>query len=186
MQKSALSKRVAAALSVALVVSLGAAGTAWAYYTDTTKAAGMIQFKYDPNPPTTEVQETPDGASKVISVQNTGEVDAMVRVKVFDPKISGVELSFEPGDGWTQAVNENEEGWWYYTEPIAPGASTPDLKAVVKVDTEKVTHGFDVIVVQQCATAKLFGTTTDDGNPVLGKFADGDKYLTSQNAREGE
>lgn len=186
MQKSTLSKRVAAALSVALVVSLGAAGTAWAYYTDTTKAAGMIQFKYDPNPPTTEVQETPDGASKVISVQNTGEVDAMVRVKVFDPEINGVELSFESGDGWTQAVNENEEGWWYYTEPIAPGASTPDLKAVVKVDTEKVTHGFDVIVVQQCATAKLFGTTTKDGNPVLGNFADGDKYLTSQNAREGE
>lgn len=186
MQKSALSKRVAAALSVALVVSLGAAGTAWAYYTDTTKAAGMIQFKYDPNPPTTEVQETPDGTDKIISVQNIGEVDAMVRVKVFDPEINGVELSFEPGDGWTQAVNENEEGWWYYTEPIAPGASTPDLKAVVTVDTEKVTHGFDVIVVQQCATAKLFGTTTDDGNPVLGKFADGDKYLTSQNAREGE
>ncbi|WP_302961216.1 hypothetical protein [uncultured Adlercreutzia sp.] len=185
MQKSALSKRVAAALSVALVVSLGAAGTAWAYYTDTTKAAGMIQFKYDPNPPTTEVQETPDGASKIISVQNTGEVDAMVRVKVFDPEINGVELSFEPGDGWTQAVNENEEGWWYYTEPIAPGASTPDLKAVVEVDPA-VTHGFDVIVVQQCATAKLFGTTTKDGNPVLGKFADGDKYLTSQNAREGE
>lgn len=186
MQKSALSKRVAAALSVALVVSLGAAGTAWAYYTDTTKAAGMIQFKYDPNPPTTEVQERPDGASKIISIQNTGEVDAMVRVKVFDPNISGVELSFEAADGWTQAVNENEEEWWYYTEPIAPRASTPDLKAVVKVDTEKVTHGFDVVVVQQCATAKLFGTTTDDGNPVLGKFADGDKYLTSQNAREGE
>lgn len=56
----------------------------------------------------------------------------------------------------------------------------------MKVDTEKVTHGFDVIVVQQCATAKLFGTTTKDGNPVLGKFADGNKYLTSQDAREGE
>lgn len=186
MRKSSLAKRVAVALSVALVVSLGVGGTAWAYYTDTTKAAGMIQFKYDPNPPTTEVQEERDGTDKIISVRNTGEVDAMVRVKVFDPNISGVKLSFDAADGWTQAVNENEEGWWYYTEPIAPGASTPDLKAVVKVDTEKVTHGFDVIVVQQCATAKLFGTTTKDGNPVLGKFADGNKYLTSQDAREGE
>ena len=82
MRKSSLAKRVAVALSVALVVSLGVGGTAWAYYTDTTKAAGMIQFKYDPNPPTTEVQEERDGTDKIISVRNTGEVDAMVRVKV--------------------------------------------------------------------------------------------------------
>ena len=45
-------KRLAVALSLTLVVSLGlAAGTAWAYYTDTNKANGMIQFSYDPEPP---------------------------------------------------------------------------------------------------------------------------------------
>lgn len=32
MRKSSLAKRVAVALSVALVVSLGVGGTAWAYY----------------------------------------------------------------------------------------------------------------------------------------------------------
>lgn len=185
MRKSSLAKRVAVTLSVALVVSLGVAGTAWAYYTDTTKAAGMIQFKYDPNPPTTEVQETPDGANKVISVQNTGEVDAMVRVKVFDPQISGVKLSFKAAPGWTQAVNGNDEGWWYYTQPIAPDASTPELKAVVTVDAS-VDHGFDVIVVQQCASAKLFGTVTKDGKAVLGEFSDGEKYLSAASVQEGE
>lgn len=185
MRKSSLAKRVAVTLSVALVVSLGVAGTAWAYYTDTTKAAGMIQFKYDPNPPTTEVQETPDGTNKVISVQNTGEVDAMVRVKVFDPEISGVKLSFEAAPGWTQAVNDNGEKWWYYTQPIAPDDSTPELKAVVTVDAA-VDHGFDVIVVQQCTSAKLFGTVTEDGKAVLGKFADGEKYLSAASVQEGE
>ena len=185
MRKSSLARRVTVALSVALVVSLGVAGTAWAYYTDTTKPAGMIQFKYDPNPPTTEVEETSDGTNKRISVKNTGEVDAMVRVKVFDPQISGVELSFEAAEGWTQAVNDNGEGWWYYTQPIAPDASTSELKAVVTVDAS-VDHGFDVIVVQQCASAKLFGTVTKDGKAVLGKFADGEKYLSAASVQEGE
>lgn len=177
MGKQSLAKRVALTVSAALVISLGmAAGTAWAYYTDTTKAAGMIQFKYNPNPPETEVNETPDGANKVISVTNTGDVDAMVRVKVFDPQIDGVELTFEAAPGWTQAVSDNDEGWWYYTEPVAPKASTPALKALVTVDTEKVAHGFDVAVVQQCTSARAF----EAGQPLLGTFADGEKYLTAQ------
>ena len=175
MGKQSLAKRVALTVSAALVISLGvAAGTA--YYTDTTKAAGMIQFKYNPNPPKTEVNETPDGANKVISVTNTGDVDAMVRVKVFDPQIDGVELTFEAAPGWTQAVSDNDEGWWYYTEPVAPKASTPALKALVTVDTEKVAHGFDVAVVQQCTSARAF----EAGQPLLGTFADGEKYLTAQ------
>ena len=136
----------------------------------------MIQFKYNPNPPKTEVNETPDGANKVISVTNTGDVDAMVRVKVFDPQIDGVELTFEAAPGWTQAVSDNDEGWWYYTEPVAPKASTPALKALVTVDTEKVAHGFDVAVVQQCSSARAF----EAGQPLLGTFADGEKYLTAQ------
>ena len=179
MGKQSLAKRVALTVSAALVISLGvAAGTAWAYYTETTKAAGMIQFKYNPNPPKTEVNETPDGANKVISVTNTGDVDAMVRVKVFDPQIDGVELTFEAAPGWTQAVSDNDEGWWYYTEPVAPKASTPALKALVKVDTKKVTHGFDVAVVQQCASARDFKA----GQPLLGTFVagEGEKYLTAQ------
>lgn len=177
MGKQSLAKRVALTVSAALVISLGvAAGTAWAYYTDTTKAAGMIQFKYNPNPPEPEVNETPDGANKVISVTNTGDVDAMVRVKVFDPQIDGVELTFEAAPGWTQAVSDNDEGWWYYTEPVAPKASTPALKALVTVDTEKVAHGFDVAVVQQCTSARAF----EAGQPLLGTFADGEKYLTAQ------
>ena len=177
MGKQSLAKRVALMVSAALVISLGVtAGTAWAYYTDTTKAAGMIQFKYNPNPPDTEVTEKADGANKVISVKNTGDVDAMVRVKVFDPQIDGVELTFEASAGWTQAVNDNGEGWWYYAEPVAPGASTPALKAIVTVDAEKVTHGFDVAVVQQCASARAF----EAAQPLLGTFADGEKYLTAQ------
>ena len=44
------------------------------------------------------------------------------------------------------------------------------------VDTEKVTHPFDITVVRQCAGAKLF----DPAKPFLGTFADGDKYKEAE------
>lgn len=180
-------KRIAAALSVALVLSLGlAAGTAWAYYTDTNKANGMVHFSYNPEPPKTEVKEEKDNLDKIITVENTGEVDAMVRVKVFAPAIDGVEVTenasdvspFNPveGNGWTQAVTNNGEKWLYYTEPVAPGDATAPLRVHVEVDAEKVTHPFDLTVVQQCASAKTF----DPAKPFLGTFADGDKYKEAE------
>ena len=73
-------------------------------------------------------------------------------------------------------MNNNGEGWWYYTEPVAPGDSTEPLRVHVEVDTEKVTHPFDITVVQQCAAAKLF----DPAKPFLGTFADGDEYKEAE------
>jgi hypothetical protein len=176
---------MAAALAVALVVSLGAAaGTAWAYYTDTNRASGMIAFNYEPNPPSTEVKEEQKGLNKVISVKNTGEVDAMVRVKIFAPDIDGVtvgifpvdddgETAIETGSGWTQSVEGNKEGWWYYTSPIAPGAFTSKLKVDVSIDESKDVPAFDIAVVQQCASAKSY----KPGGLMLGTFHDGAKSL---------
>ena len=133
MARKHFGRRMAAALAVALVVSMGAAaGTAWAYYTDTNRASGMIAFNY-PNPPSTEIEEDEDNLSKIISVKNTGEVDAMVRVKIFVPTIDGVtvgifpvaddgETAIETGSGWTQSVEGNKEGWWDYTSRCVRGA----------------------------------------------------------------
>lgn len=178
-------RRMAAALAVALVVSLGAAaGTAWAYYTDTNRASGMIAFNYNPNPPSTEVKEEQKDLNKIISVQNTGEVDAMVRVKIFAPDIDGVtvsifpvaddgETAIETGSGWTQSVEGNKEGWWYYTSPIAPGASTTKIKVKVEIKNPKDVPAFDIVVVQQCTS-----TSPDTpGGLKLGEFADGQKSL---------
>ncbi len=185
MARKHFGRRMAAALAVALVVSLGAAaGTAWAYYTDTNRASGMIAFNYNPDPPSTEVKEEKDKLSKIISVQNTGEVDAMVRVKVFVPTIDGVtvgifpvaddgETAIETGSGWTQSVEGNKEGWWYYTSPIAPGAFTSKLKVDVSIDESKDIPAFDIAVVQQCASAKSY----KPGGLMLGTFHDGAKSL---------
>lgn len=181
MRKQSLAKRLALMMSVALALSLGVAGTAYAYYTDSTKAEGMMTFSYDPNPPTTEVDETVEGTNKIISVRNTGEVDAMVRVKVFDPHIPGLNVSYENTEGWNQAVNDNEEEWWYYTEPLAPKAATPAFKVIVTTEVgAKLPQSFDIVVVQQCTDARSFGTIDEEGHTVLGTFAAEKKYLTSQ------
>ncbi len=186
MARKHFGRRMAAALAVALVVSMGAAaGTAWAYYTDTNRASGMIAFNY-PNPPSTEIEEEKDedNLSKIISVKNTGEVDAMVRVKIFVPTIDGVtvgifpvaddgETAIETGSGWTQSVEGNKEGWWYYTSPIVPGAFTSKLKVDVSIDESKDVPAFDIVVVQQCTSTELY----TPGGLKLGKFAEGEKRL---------
>lgn len=72
----------------------------------------MVSFSYNPNPPTTEVDEypDPDTGQKTVAVKNTGEVDAMVRVNVFSPDFPdswGVKVKVvAEGDAaeWTQDV----------------------------------------------------------------------------------
>lgn len=168
-----------AALALIAVVSLVlAVGTAYGYYTDTSRANGKIPFSFNPDPPKTEVSEDPDGLDKIISVENTGDVPAMARVKVFVPSISGMTVEFEAGAGWTQEVTgdadrHNDEGWWYYVVPIAPGEATPALTVHVEIESASLSEPFDIVVVQQAASAKSY--SAEDG--VLGAFADGLKRM---------
>lgn len=191
MAKKHLAKRGIAALVIAVVLTMGtAAGTAFAYYTDTTQAKGMVSFSYNPNPPTTEVDEypDPDTGQKTVAVKNTGEVDAMVRVNVFSPDFPdswGVKVKVvAEGDAaeWTQDVTgvnasgdpvPNDEGWLYWPHPVAPGESTPAFTVEVTREDSTFSQPFDITVVQQCASAKSFV----EGQPLLGTFADGEKRL---------
>lgn len=182
---------LAAGLAVALTLGIGA-GTAFAYYTDSDHASGMISFSYDPEPPTTEVEEYPTDGVKTVSVKNTGEVDAMVRVKIVHPTFPeswGVTINYEDNAlaaGWVNDVlgrdaqgndTANTENWWYYPEPLSPGEVAPAFKVEVTVKdaADQRIPAFDVVVLQQCTSAKGFV----EGEKFLGTFADGDKYLTS-------
>lgn len=202
-----------AVLAAALVLSLGvAAGTAFAYYTDTQQAKGMISFSYvpdnpgnpedpkDPDTPTTDVDEGPDTeGQKTVAVKNTGTVDAMVRVKLFYPDFpEGSDVSIETVFGdeaseWTQDVvgrdangdpSPNSEGWLYWPHPLAPGASTPSFTVKVTLkDGSTFNQPFDIVVVQQCTESTGFA----EGEPYLGTFADGEKYLKQEDRpEEGE
>lgn len=77
--------------------------------------------------------------SKIVTVENTGASDAWVRVSVTKsitlargvqgtPDLSLVVLDINPTD-WTE-----QDGYYYYNDPLAPGETTPPLFTTVTFD----------------------------------------------------
>ena len=77
--------------------------------------------------------------SKIVTVENTGASDAWVRVSVTKsitlargvqgtPDLSLVVLDINPTD-WTE-----QDGYYYYNDPLAPGETTPPLFTIVTFD----------------------------------------------------
>lgn len=77
--------------------------------------------------------------SKIVTVENTGASDAWVRVSVTKsitlargvqgtPDLSLVVLDINPTD-WTE-----QDGYYYYNKPLAPGETTPPLFTTVTFD----------------------------------------------------
>ena len=174
-----ISRKFAVALCIALVACLSVlATTALAYYTDTSSASGMVRFTWEPDEPHTDVDEELYGLNKEITVRNTSQGDhavpAVVRLHLVYPqfsKDSGVSVTVKtPGDNWVQ-----QGDWLYYTEPVAPGASTTKVMVDVEVTDEakKDLRPFDIVVMQQCAKAEynassqLVGTFSDAEDPVV-------------------
>lgn len=187
-----VSRKFVVALCLALVACLSVmATTAFAYYTDTSKANGLIAFSWtpdnpddpddptdpedpkDPDEPKTEVEEKLYGLDKTIAVKNTGKVAAFVRVQLIYPDpnyMDGkVSISVEAGDGWVKG----QDNWYYYLEPIAPDAVTPTIKVEVEVGDKDNLRPFDIVVIQQCAKVernaegKLCGTFVTEEGPIV-------------------
>lgn len=187
-----VSRKFVVALCLALVACLSVmATTAFAYYTDTSKANGLIAFSWtpdnpddpddptdpedpeDPDEPKTEVEEELHGLDKTIAVKNTGKVAAFVRVQLIYPDpnyMDGkVSISVEAGEGWVKG----QDNWYYYLEPIAPDAVTPTIQVKVEVGDKDNLRPFDIVVIQQCAKVernaegKLCGTFVTEEGPVV-------------------
>ncbi len=107
----------------------------------------------------TDLTEEIEDLTKHIQIQNTGEADCYVRVRVFAGE--GFALNFaNPGGRWT----EGEDGYWYYPDVIlAPGEVSDELSVTIQVPEgmEAVADNFNVIVVQEC-TPVLYDA---EGNP---------------------
>lgn len=170
--KARFARRLAALTLVTVVISLCAAvGTAYAYYTDTSKANGMLTFSYE-STPSTDIEEWKDGTDKVVMVQNTGMAPAMVRVKIFAPEVDGLIKSIEnaslpEGSSVTSGITPDKvavkgtwvehDGWWYFTAPLNYQELTKALR--IAIDTSNISYAFDVAVVQQAASTLV----TEDG-----------------------
>lgn len=170
--KAKFARRSIAVAAMAVAISLcAAAGTAYAYYTDTSKANGMLTFSYEATP-STDIEEWKDGTDKIIMVQNTGTALAMVRVKVFAPDVEGLITGIEntsvpEGSSVTSGITPDKVsergtwvehgGWWYFTAPLNYQELTKALR--ITIDTSNISYAFDVAVVQQAANVLV----SDDG-----------------------
>lgn len=157
MKASSLKKSFGAVL-VVLLLAFTCVGTAFAYYTDTHRANGMVRLW---TPPTTDITEETDGTgtNKLVTIKNTGGVDTTVRVKVFCATQNAT-LDFQ-GDSWSRMDSANaddEYGWFYYNGVLKPGEETLALKVLV-TPTDNAPDEFDVAVIQQCSNKVASSTT---------------------------
>lgn len=113
-------------LSLLLVIGMVVGGTlAWL----STKDA-PIQNTFLPTKVTCKVTESFDDSTGVksnVNVENTGTINAFIRVKLVTYRTNNAgkhiggtaEIpNFEPGEGWVK-----HDGYYYYTLPVAPGGS---------------------------------------------------------------
>lgn len=127
-------------LLVSLLLVFGVAVGATIAFIQTQTGAKKNTFV--PSEVSCDVKESFDGAAKKdVGVENTGNTDAYIRVRInvtwmknedaADQTVSasvpekGVDytISYFEGNGWI----DGGDGYWYYQEPVAPGAVTNGL-----------------------------------------------------------
>ena len=139
-------KAILLAISFALVLSLSV-GTAFAYFSDYATAKGGAAITLGGK---TDINEDVNGKIKTISIENTGETDVVVRVKIF-----GQTDIKEVGDGWSL----ESDGFWYYDKVLKPTGSdktTTNIVAEVVAPAGQVDN-YDVVVVHESAQV-TYGT----------------------------
>lgn len=145
---------VLAAAALALTAAVYA-GDAMAYFTTYSSAEGSVAMDlgFTETVPGDDVDEE----GKHVWVENVGDYDCFVRVKIF----SVIDVGYEPGDGWT----EGSDGYWYY-EPVLPaGEKTQEILVTYDfpdASEEGSPDEFDIIVVQE-STPVVYD---EAGNPI--------------------
>lgn len=110
--------------SLVLLLTMLVGGTL-AYLTMKTDP---IQNVFTPSHVSCSVKEDFDGKTKSnVNVTNNSDINAYIRVKLVTYRVNGsgehiggtaTIPTFTPGSGWVE-----HSGYYYYTQPVAPGAS---------------------------------------------------------------
>ena len=147
---------VAAVSSLAVLAVLAASpGEASAYFTayDTARWEQGLALGSQ-----TEITEEYKDGVKIVTIQNTGETECFVRVKIFHGSQVGLTIAGD-GDGW----NQGADGYWYYQGILSPGtgenSKTKPLRITVDLskapvgggDGDAPTYDQNVVVIEECA-----------------------------------
>lgn len=123
---------------------------AMAYFTAYASAGGGAVLELGH---TTEIEEDFKDWTKDIRITNTGDVDCYVRVKVLAGSQFTLNIS---GKGWSSG----NDGYWYYSNPVAPEDKTASLLAQITIPKD-FKEDFNVAVVQECTPV----LHDENGNP---------------------
>lgn len=138
-----INKKSLCLAAAALTLTAGiSAGTAMAYFTIYTEASGGVTLNMGFSE--TIPKEDFSNWTKHVSVENTGDYDCYVRVKALAGSKYQDGLQYSDSDGkWTPG----EDGYYYYSDLIAPGESTSVLD--IRIDSKESDASFNVVVVQE-------------------------------------
>ena len=133
-------------LALALVLSMGI-GTAWSYFTATTRAAGEMWVHLDT---TTDIEEPTvvNGEKHIVITNDEGSEPVYVRARAFAGASAG-ELTYS-GEGWT----DGGDGWYYYGSILEGGDASEELLVRISAlleDKDDLEDGdnFNVVVVYE-------------------------------------
>lgn len=130
-------------------------GSALAYFTAHEAAKGAHPIFLNRK---TEIREEVTDWKKHVTVVSTGDAPCFARIRAYCG--SFCHLTFLPGKNW----EAQDDGWWYYTLPLAPGETSSILEIAIEgipETSEMEPQDFQVVVVQE-HTAVLY---REDGTP---------------------
>jgi len=127
-------------ITAAALLAGGGKGTL-SYLTDATATvnplrAGEAVIEITETFPPIETPPAPgDSVIKVVRIQNTGNLYCCIRARLLFEDNSFAELvePFQIGADWSL----EEDGYYYYAEPVAPGEETEPLITELKFRTER-------------------------------------------------
>lgn len=159
MRKNNMKRVITLVLSVLFVIlSIGGLrrNETGAYFSDQVSGEGSasIQLEYE-----TKLDEVVSEGNKDITIENTGETDVWVRLRIFTGEADAVEYVYDDSK-WTL-----EGDWYYYNEILKAGEKTDSFKVNVTKENVK-DYNFQIIVVQECERVVYDG---DDPVPGFGR-----------------
>lgn len=127
-RRAGISKKTATLLlSIVLILGMAIGGTVAYLVTDTTP----VRNTFTPSRVSCEVTETvTDNVKTEIKVHNTSDISAYIRVKLVTYRVNDARQhiggtatipDFTLGDNWVKNGD-----YYYYTQPVAAGATTTD------------------------------------------------------------
>ncbi len=168
-KKTVLAAAMTGAVALGMICAVSA-GSAAAYFTTYATARGGHTIHLGNR---SQIREEFSQWTKHVSLKNTGEKEAYVRVKAFAGSEYG--LTYSGGGSWSAG----EDGYWYYGEILPAGGETEilDIRIELPVITDEAgnsvayTEDFNVVVIQECTAVRY----KEDGTP----YADWDAVLES-------